>query len=488
MVAGDGGWPILKSAPPSRLTKVAYSLGAVAAGVKSSAFDYFLLIFYSQVVGLDARLVGLAVVIALVFDAVSDPVVGYWSDNLRSPWGRRHPFMYGAALPVSLSFFLLFNPPMGAGEGLLFAYLVGCAIVIRTAITFFETPNSALVPDMTQDYDERTKLFSLRYFFGWTGGNIISLTMFVVLFPAFATEAIPDGRFNPEAYQVFGIIGSIAIFASVSISSLGTHSQIGRLRAPPPARKITLGRIFSEMFETLAERSFLSLFVASVFGAVASGLATGLSLYFFTFFWEFTDVQTGAIMFGIFIAAFIGFALAPIVTRTIGKKKGAMIVGAIAFLGAPTPILLRLIGILPENGTTFIFWFVVITNVIDVGLIICFQILFSSMVADLVEQSELRTGRRSEGVFTAAMTFVRKSVQGVGVMAASFVLVLANFPKGADPSEVPDEAIWRLGMLYVPTILTLWAIEVWVISTYRIDRNVHEQAVRKLQGEPQPGL
>ena len=82
-------------------TRLAYGFGAVAFGVKGNGFDYFLMLFYSQVVGLDARLVGIAVTTALIFDALSDPVVGYWSDNLRSRWGRRHPFMYVAAVPVS---------------------------------------------------------------------------------------------------------------------------------------------------------------------------------------------------------------------------------------------------------------------------------------------------------------------------------------------------------------------------------------------------
>ncbi|MEO0754584.1 MAG: MFS transporter, partial [Pseudomonadota bacterium] len=146
-------------------------------------------------------------------------------------------------------------------------------------------------------------------------------------------------------------------------------------------------------------------------------------------------------------------------------------------------IMLRLFDILPPNGTPFIFWFVTITNVIDVGLIICFQILFASMVADLVEESELKTGRRSEGLFTAAVTFVRKSVQGFGVLAATIVLTLAEFPSGADVDEVSADAVWRMGAYYVPLVLTLWLSMVAVISTYRIDRDAHERNVRKLRGQ-----
>ena len=90
-------------------TKLAYGFGAVAYGVKNNGFDYFLLLFYSQVMGVDAPLVGLALLIALLFDAFSDPVVGYLSDNTHSRWGRRHPWMYASAIPVAICYYLLWH-------------------------------------------------------------------------------------------------------------------------------------------------------------------------------------------------------------------------------------------------------------------------------------------------------------------------------------------------------------------------------------------
>jgi GPH family glycoside/pentoside/hexuronide:cation symporter len=94
-------------------TRLAYGVGMGAIGVKDNGFSYFLLLFYSQVIGLDARLVGLALTVALVVDAFADPLVGYWSDNFRSRFGRRHPFMYAAAAPLGVLYFMLWNPPSG---------------------------------------------------------------------------------------------------------------------------------------------------------------------------------------------------------------------------------------------------------------------------------------------------------------------------------------------------------------------------------------
>jgi GPH family glycoside/pentoside/hexuronide:cation symporter len=467
------------SSAPSLWTKLAYGFGSVAYGVKNNGFDYFLLLFYSQVVGLDARLVGIAITAALVIDAISDPLVGYWSDNLRSRWGRRHPFMYASAIPVSLSYYLLWSPPLEWSQTSLFWYLLILAVFIRTFITLYETPSSALAPELSEDYVQRSSLLSFRYYFGWTGGNTMSVLLFFFLFPVFVSDSITDGRFNPASYSLYGVVASLLIFVSIMVSSLGTHSHIPRLKAPPPKRELTLGAMLKEVADTLTDRSFFSLFFAALLGAVGTGLAAALTFYFLTYFWGFSSVQTGTITLGTFIAAFIGLFLAPIVTNTIGKKRGAMIVGLVAFLGYPLPMALRLLGLLPENGD-FVFWFVFITSVIDTGLIICFQILAASMMADLVEHSELKTGRRSEGVFFAASTFIRKCTQGIGLMVASMLLYLADFPQGADTTQVSPESVDRLVTLYIPTILVIWMTMIAVISTYRLDRKQHEENLRML--------
>ncbi len=470
---------------PALRTKLAYGFGAAAYGIKDGGFSYFLLLFYSQVIGLDARLVGLAITIALVVDAISDPIVGYWSDNLRSRWGRRHPFMYASALPVALTYFLIWNPPAGWPEASLFWYLLGLAVLIRTAITLYETPSTALAPELATDYVQRSSLLGWRYYFGWTGGNLMTVVNFAVLFPMFATATIPNGQFNRDAYQLYGIIASVLIFTAIMVSSLGTHGRIAHLRQPPPRRDISLRTVFREIFETLANRSFIALFGAAMVGAVATGLSASLSFYFSAYFWGFSPPQIGLITASVFVSAIIGSVMAPIATSAVGKKRGAIIIGLIAGLILPVPIVLRLAGVLPANGDPSLFWMVLIVTMVDVGLIICFQILATAMLADLVEQAELRTGRRSEGVFFAASTFIRKAVQGLGVIAASFVLTLAEFPRGASPSQVPEASLWQLGAWYVPSILTLWLLMIAIISRYRLSRADHEDNLRQLAAHQQ---
>ncbi len=220
-------------------TKLLYGLGAVSFGVKDNGFSFFLLLYYNQVLGLPESWVGLGIMVALIADAVFDPLVGYASDHLHSRWGRRHPFLYASAVPIA-------------------------------------NGSRALLP---------------------------------LLF-------------------CFGTVG-------------------------------------------------VMLFIMS-------------------------------------------------------------------------------------------------------------SILTSSMVADIVEDSEVTTGRRSEGVFVAANSFVLKAVSGIGIFASSLLLGAIGFPRDAKPGQVDPEVVHRLGLVYAPTIVVLFLIALAFLSTYRISRARHEANLRRLASAAEP--
>lgn len=464
-------------------TRIAYGFGSVAYGVKDNGFGYFLLIFYGTVIGMDPGLVGLAIFIALILDAVSDPVVGYVSDNWQSRWGRRHPFMYAAAVPVSISYFLLWNPPE-LSEGQMFWYLLTLAVLIRTFITFYETPSSALTPELSRDYDERTKLQAWRLYFGWTGGNLMSVLMFGMLLVA--TDKYPVGTLNRDGYATYGIISSVLIFFSIMISALGTHSEIKHLQALPPKRQMSLGTIFREIFETLGDRSFFALFLATLFGAIATGLSGALAFLLLAYFWGFSESQIFIWTILVFLSALIGLLVAPKISKAFGKKRAVIVLGVIAYTMAPAPVLLRLLGWMPENGDPILFPIVAAINTIDLSLIIALQAVLYSMIADLVEQSEVKTGRRSEGVFFAAVTFTRKATQGLGAFAAGIVLSVISFPQGAAVDDVSPDTLWQLGAYYAPSLLLLWTLMIVAVFFYRIDRQDHEENLQQLDAKKVP--
>ena len=141
--------------------KLIQGVGAMAFGVKDSGFSFFLLIFYNQVLGMDAGLVGLALALALLVDAVADPFIGYFSDRTYTKWGRRLPWLYLAPWPLAIMWIVLWSPP--GGEAPSFLGLLGIAIGVRLLLSACEVPQVSLVPEITNDYDERTTLFRYRY-------------------------------------------------------------------------------------------------------------------------------------------------------------------------------------------------------------------------------------------------------------------------------------------------------------------------------------
>lgn len=466
------------SGKPGLLTRMSFGIGGAAEGIKNNGFDYALLFFYSNILGVDAGLVGVALLIALIIDAISDPVVGYWSDNMRTRYGRRHPFIYASLIPTAVVYFLTWNPPAGLTGNELFPWLVATTIGVRLAFTFYDVPSSALAAELTQDYDERTSLLSLRYFFAWFGGLTIQILLFRFLLVP--TEDTPIGVFNVEGWNTYGAIAAVCILIAVFLCGAGTHSHIPHLKAPPPARKMTIGRIFSEIFETISNPSFRALFLATLCGLIATGISATLNQYINTIFWEFDNTQIANLTMGVYVSAALALFIAPAVGKTIGKKRGALGMGAIAFTIAPLPVILRQFGLLPPNGSDELFLIVIVITVVDLALIIATQMLLASMVADIVEDSELQTGRRSEGIFFAGISFIRKLSQGAGVITASMVLAVAGLSQGGGVGAATEGSIRDLGWGYAISLLTAWTLMIICISFYRISRESHTDNLAKL--------
>lgn len=456
-------------------TKLYYGVGSVAYGVKDNGFSYMLLLYYNQVLGLPASWVGAGLMLALIVDAFSDPMVGYLSDNLHSKWGRRHPFMYAAALPTSLAFFFLWNPPAGLSPEQLFAYFICVAIAVRTCLTFYEIPSTSLVAELTDDYDVRTSMLSFRYFFGWWGGLTMAVLAYFFLLPQES-----GGVLYTPGYQTYGAIGSVIIFIAILATALGTHRHIPNLKAPPPKRPFEMRRTVDELKETLANRSFLVLFISALFTAMAAGVSTSLNIYFNSFFWELTTDQMGVLNLPYFLSAVVALFFAPQLSMRIGKKYAALIIAGIAFLAAPLPIALRLLDLFPANGTDALFYTLFAFGAVEVTLIITASILISAMVADVVEESELATGRRSEGVFFAARSFAQKAVHGIGTFTATLLLTWIDFPSDAKPGEVEPGVLQDLGLVYVPVLMLLYIAAFGFLTGYRISRESHEGHLERL--------
>lgn len=470
----------LKAPRKSFWDKVGYGVGSVAFGVKDNGFGTLLILFYNQALGLPATTVGLAVLISLVVDAVMDPLIGHVSDNCRSAWGRRHPFMYAAIIPTSVGFYFLWNPPSLAPEAL-FLYLVGLSIAVRFSISLFEIPSHSLVVELTDDYDERTSLLSFRSFFGWVAG----LTFGIISFSIFLrpTEAYPVGTLNPGGYGLYGLVGMFVIAGAMLTSALATHKHIKGFTATPPSRGLNLVQTLAEIFAAISHRPYLIMVGAALFGAMAGGVASAMLVYFRLFFWELTNDQISIILVGNFASVAAAVFLANRLSRSVGKKFGAGLMLIMAMTVNPTLYTLRVLDLLPENGTPVLLTILIIASFFNTVFTIVGTILTGSMMADVVEDAQVKSGRKTPGLYFAANSFALQCVSGVGVILATTIIDLAGFPIGAKPGDVSQDTLDRLVIYEVPILLALYLFALICVALYPISRARHASNVARLQDE-----
>lgn len=468
--------------PPPRAAasraRIPYGVGAVAFGVKDGGFGFFLLLYYGQVLGLPEQWVGLGIMVALVVDALVDPIIGHVSDNLHARWGRRHPLMYAAVAPAGIAYFALWHPPAGLGPAGLFAYLVGMAVLVRVCIAVYEIPSASLVAELTHDYDERTALLSWRVFFGWAGGLVMGVLAYAVLLQPDAEH--PVGVLNPAGYRAYGTVAAIVMAASMLASAIGTHRWIPVLESPPPRRPFALGRTLREVRDTVATRPLLVIFAATVFSSMAAGLTASLDVYFNTFFWRLTSVQMALLLLASAAAAVVSLLAAPRLSARFGKRAAALGASALLVFVAPLSVTLRLLGVFPGDGSPALLPVLFLLNAIEVTLVITTSVLVASMVADVVEHSQVETGRRSEGLLFGARSVAQKAVSGMGVLGSGLVLGAVGFPEGARPGDVAPDIVRRLGLFYAPAILLLYAAALGFLAAYRITRDRHRDNLATL--------
>ena len=459
-------------------TQWAYGSGGGAYGVLRNA-HYFVLIYYSQVLGLDPGLAGLAVGIGLVFDAITDPLIGYLSDGTRSRWGRRHPWLFASILPLAASFYFLWHPPeFIEGNTLLFSWLVICNVSMRTALTMFVVPAYAIVAELTPDYDERTRLLTVFHVVYSTFNNGMSLLMYAVwLVP---TEEYANGVMNPAGYQEAGLVGSIIIVVSLLAFSIGLRRFIPKLRQHRIDSPLSPGQFFRQVADVFRSVSARIVVLGGVLYYAGVGTYVALWAYIYTYFWEFTTEQISIIAIPMALAALF---LPPAIARWGGgrEKKTVAIAGLLGGMAINViPISLRLLGFFPENGSDALFHIMIVAGFFETMLLLLFDISWRSMISDLTERTELETGRRNEGVISSTVAFASKCADALGTLIAGTILALIAFPTGTAVDEVPADVITKLGLVYGPMIFLIWMGVILTISRYRISRASHQEMLERL--------
>ncbi len=455
-----------------RSLKVLNGLGSIAYGVKDNGFSVFLLIFYNQVMGLDAGIVGTVIMAALIFDAFADPIIGELSDRTQSRWGRRLPWLYFSAIPLGILWMLLWHPPE-LSDNMLVVWLFCTAVLVRTFVSMCEVPSVALVPELTGDYDERTRLMRYRYLFGWAGGLLILILAYGVFF------AGPKGVTDLDGYNAYALCGALMIVGAVLISAIGQHKYVAKQSPPPPANH-GLRHALAEMRATLSNRAFLWLVFAALFGLVNQGITFALTNYLLAFLWQLATSEMLTYALILFASMIVAFLIVPPVSARLGKKQATIIFATFA-LGINTALylcwLLDLVPGAPANPyAPFMFGFVIFSNSASIAM----MILTSSMMADVVEASQTETGRRSEGLFFAGYFFMQKCAIGIGTFIAGMILTFADFPQNAVAGQVDPDILDRLVLFNMLALLAIGVTGILVLRHFPISRESHNERLRVL--------
>ncbi len=461
--------------------RIAYGIGSIADGAKNVAFNAFLVLYYTTVLGLPGTLSGMAIFIALCVDAITDPLVGSISDHFRSRWGRRHPFMYFAAVPMGLCFYGLFAPPDGLNENQLFIWLTSFAIGVRLFLTFYMVPSGALGPEMTTHYDERTRLVAYRWLIGWFGAITVAMTGWLVFLAD--DVALGDGRLDAANYPQLGAFTGVLVTVAILVSSVGTHRIIPRLKKVEEGGSLfSLSRFAADAYAALRNHSLRMLLGSSLFSAAALGVAEVLGTYMSTWFWEFPSTQIGLLSAAQIIPLIIGFSMVGPISKRWDKRRAVIGLAIFAIFWGPIPVLARLAGIAPENGSPFLFPFIMGHGFFLVGAAIQIGILNSSMVMDATDEHELESGERREGTFIAVTTFTGKAVSGFGNFLGGVVLDVIDFPVGVDATvgTVPQETITKLGLVAGPGLIVFYLCALVFITRMKLTRDRYGEITNTL--------
>ncbi len=436
--------------------------GAVAATTRSLFLNYFLV----TVVGLNINSAGQILFVGRAWDAINDPMVGMLSDRFHSAWGRRRPLMLAAALPLGISFAMLWwRPGMLEGTGLILYFLV-VSIALDTMLTLFSVPHTALLAELTDDYNTRINYTVWRNAFFILGALVIGVT-----FKLLAEDFLGQMGEQPSVlrgYMLVGWIFGISLMV-LPILIVAVVRENPDLRKPTERNPLRLFKqaFSNEPFRTLAAAYFLAF--------------AGLEILVVTFVWylnivlKVTSPWDNAMIGVLLSTALISLPLVNMLVRRWGKKQSYIIVSVTWCISMPV------LALFPETRLPLLaVFFAWMGFLYSAGLTVPW-----TMLPDVLEYDELKTGTRNEGLFAAYLTFFRKLGSATVTLLVNFILGQAGFEEGTFGTQIvqPESVHLAMRLLIgiIPPIMVLGSL--LFIRQYPITRTYHEALKRQLRME-----
>ncbi|HEY9645636.1 MAG TPA: MFS transporter [Chroococcidiopsis sp.] len=463
-------------------TKLAYGAGDLGPAITANITVIFLLIFFTNVAGIPAALAGSILMVGKIWDAINDPIIGILSDRTQSRWGRRYPWIIFGAVPFGLFFFLQWLIPHFSNDPTvnqwgLFWYYVAIAIVGNTFYTIVNLPYIALTPELTRDYDERTSLNSFRFSFS-IGGSILSLLIALGIFSLVKSD-------QPNQYLILGLTCAILSIAPLYWCVFGTWRHVN---AVSRRRQIEAEDFDTDDSESLpyleqmrivfSNRPFLFVIGIYLFSWLALQNTVAIIPYFVVNWMGLSNQTFTTVILAVQVTALAMLFIWAEISKRVGKK-------AVYFMGMSLWIIAEIVLFFLQPGQLVLMY--VLAILCGFGVSTAYLIPWS-MMPDVIELDELRTGQRREGIFYGFMVLLQKIGLAVGVFLVGQTLGWSGFLEttAGQPAPVqPASALFAIRLLIGPIPAVILLGGVILAYFYPITREVHAQILLQLEERKQ---
>jgi GPH family glycoside/pentoside/hexuronide:cation symporter len=437
--------------------------GAAEIGITSIEFflQFYVLKFYTDVVGLAPGMAGLALGLAMAWDAIAEPLMGTISDHTRTRWGKRLPYVVGGAPLLAASFMLLFSPPHLDTQAEKFWFLLLFYILVNTGMTIVAVPHAAFGGELSSDLDERTEIFGWRFLFTNVG------LVLGILIPGLVAATAGAGDSAADATATAGT-ASAYIAVILCASCLVTFLSTRRLDSPSTQAAVSLRSHVRSLATTFANRPFLILLATYVLGSVGRMINSAVALFYYEYRLGLaqSDVFFYVLLpFGCLIAGSIVLWL--FLSRRFGKRLPAF--WGIFLLGLLTSVVYP---VLPR-GQLLPPILVAIVGGVLVGALF----LIESTVADVVDYDEVKTGLHREGLYFGLWRMGTKLSRAVGLALSGRMLGVIGHQSGA-PVQHPDTEL-GLALIFGPGVGAFLMLAAFVFLCMPLDR-ARMQRIRRI--------
>ena len=447
------------AAPVSHLSwreKIGYGVGGSTMFFGTNTVKTLAIPFFQMTLNVNPALLGLAMAVPRLWDAFTDPVMGYLSDTTRSRWGRRRPYIFIGALLSCLSYIAIWFVPLGWTPNAQVGWYLVTSLVFFTALTMWLVPYTSLGYEMTPDYDERTSVMGISsiatQISQFAGPWIFPLAQLAIF-----TSVVQGLRVITVVIGFVFIAGVGILPALLAKERYASLEQQQASSGPKP----NIWKTFRQAFRN---RNMALLMGLQLAGAISSIFASGLDFYVIVYYMFDGDLTTGATWKAILSTGFAvcGFISVPLLIKASRRfDKCATLQGV---------YVLNMIGAV---ATWFVFnpshpWLILLnpmlcTHVYTAGL------LKQSMVADICDEDELATGHRHEGSYGALFAWVHKTAMSLSFLAAGVVLNMVGFDSTLGGNQAAGVTTnIRLVLVAVPFLSS--AVSLLLLSRYNLNR------------------